>query len=41
LVASRFLDATGAFVGELSDPLDVEWRADGPHIDAAGLSRGG
>ena len=41
LVASRFLDATGAFVGELSDPLAVEWRADGPHIDAAGLSRGG
>jgi len=38
LVASRFLDATGAFVGELSDPLAVEWRADGPHIDAAPLA---
>lgn len=39
LIASRFWDDDGAFLGVLSDPAPVTWFEDGPRIDLADLDQ--
>jgi beta-fructofuranosidase len=38
LVASRFLDRRGDFLGALTGPVPVRWREDGPVVDTAALA---
>lgn len=37
LIASRFRDADGGFLGALSNTVAVRWDGDGPHVDVAAL----
>ena len=37
LIASRFWDDDGRFLGALSDPAPVRWDDDGPTVDPADL----